>query len=142
MAKHYLKLNDQRFPISNQVELAKDEKEADFTVVTVATADEIDFNQNFQHYQITDTGTYVKGGESAVTAEEVNRQLAAALDTLAKQSKVIDKATDRIGQQQEMMGALTTQAMDSQTKVDQLSQMVAALTSAGMDEKTTESEAK
>ncbi|WP_282803998.1 hypothetical protein [Secundilactobacillus kimchicus] len=93
MALHYVKTDEKNFVIQNALKLAEGEDPKDYKQVTIATQDEIDFNQNFQVYQITDTGTYIRGGEQAVTVPDLNQRLAEALDTITDLKEALTNAT-------------------------------------------------
>ena len=144
MALHYVKTDEKNFVIQNALKLAEGEKAEDYTQVTVATADEIDFNQNFQVYQIDENGVYTRGGKQAVTLAELNKAVADAKDTIAAQDKTMAEQADTaksqaetIKQLQTLAGTLTQQQakLDAtikglQTMAGQLTMQIAKLTTA------------
>ena len=135
MALHYVKTDEKGFVIQNALKLAEGEKAEDYTQVTVATADEIDFNQNFQVYQIDENGVYTRGGKQAVTLAELNKAVADAKDTIDKQEETIKKQAETaksqaetIKQLQTLAGTLTQQQAKLDTTIKGLQTMAGQLT--------------
>ena len=135
MALHYVKTDEKNFVIQNALKLAEGEKAEDYKQVTVATADEIDFNQNFQVYQIDENGVYTRGGKQAVTLAELNQAVADAKDTIDKQEETIKKQAETaksqaetIKQLQTLAGTLTQQQAKLDTTIKGLQTMAGQLT--------------
>ena len=135
MALHYVKTDEKNFVIQNALKLAEGEKAEDYKQVTVATADEIDFNQNFQVYQIDENGVYTRGGKQAVTLAELNKAVADAKDTIAAQDKTMAEQADTaksqaetIKQLQTLAGTLTQQQTELDTTIKGLQTMAGQLT--------------
>ncbi|WP_282801207.1 hypothetical protein [Secundilactobacillus kimchicus] len=114
MAQHYVKTDDKGFVIQNALKLAEGEDPKDYKQVTIATQDEIDFNQNFQVYQITDTGTYIRGGKQAVTVADLNASLADAQDIITKQQAAMADQANTIKQLQTALASATKSQVEAQ----------------------------
>ncbi|WP_288531476.1 hypothetical protein [uncultured Secundilactobacillus sp.] len=128
MALHYVKTDEKNFVIQNALKLAEGEKAEDYKQVTVATADEIDFNQNFQVYQIDENGVYTRGGKQAVTLAELNQAVADAKDTIDKQEETIKKQADTIKQLQAMAVESAKARATDATTIQQLKDMAVEMT--------------
>lgn len=135
MALHYVKTDEKGFVIQNALKLAEGEKAEDYTQVTVATADEIDFNQNFQVYQIDENGVYTRGGKQAVTLAELNKAVADAKDTIAAQDKTMAEQAETAKSQAETIKQLQEMAVEASkaratdaTTIQQLKDMAVEMT--------------
>ncbi|WP_203648873.1 hypothetical protein [Secundilactobacillus yichangensis] len=96
MSQFYVQRDADKFGTKLATKLADSDDPKQWLQVTIATANDNDFKQNFMHYQINDDGTVIRGGADAATIEDVNNQLATALDTIKNLNDSLTKANKTI----------------------------------------------
>lgn len=96
MSQFYVQRDADKFGTKLATKLADTDDPKQWLQVTIATANDNDFKQNFMHYQINDDGTVIRGGADATTIEDVNNQLATALDTIKNLNDSLTKANKTI----------------------------------------------
>lgn len=96
MSQFYVQRDADKFGTKLATKLADNDDPKQWLQVTIATANDNDFKQNFMHYQINDDGTVIRGGADATTIEDVNNQLATALDTIKNLNDSLTKANTTI----------------------------------------------
>lgn len=117
MAQHNVQFNEQGYITKVAAELTKDDDPKLWKQITIATADETDFGVNFAHYRVDEAGiVHAPANSYLPTVDQVNKQLAVALDTIKQQSEVIEKQTSELNNLQLMLG----EATKAQVKAGQL----------------------
>lgn len=97
MSQFYMQRDSDGFGAKLATALTADDDATKWIMVTIAADNDIDFKQNFAHYQIHDDGTVVRGGDSAVTVEALNKRLATALETIEADQKTIEGLKKALG---------------------------------------------
>lgn len=97
MSQFYMQRDADGFGAKLATALTADDDATKWIMVTIAADNDIDFKQNFQRYQIHDDGTVVRGGDSAVTVEALNKRLATALETIEADQKTIEDLKKALG---------------------------------------------
>ena len=96
MSQFYVQRDANKFGAKLATKLTDTDDSSQWVQVTIATANDNDFKQNFMHYQINNDGTVIRGGAYAITIEDVNQQLADSLDTIDKLNKSLSAANATI----------------------------------------------
>lgn len=128
MSQFYMQRDADGFGAKLATALTADDDATKWIMVTIATDNDIDFKQNFQRYQINDDGTVVRGGDSAVTTEALNRRLATALDTIETQANQLKQLNTLVPQVQQMVVQMTQSQAQSDATVKQLQTLGMQLT--------------
>ncbi len=128
MSQFYMQRDADGFGAKLATALTADDDATKWIMVTIAADNDIDFKQNFAHYQIHDDGTVVRGGDSAVTVEALNQRLATALDTVEAQAKQLKQLNTLLPQVQQMVTSMTQAQAQSDATVKQLQQLGMQLT--------------
>lgn len=97
MSQFYMQRDADGFGTKLATALTADDDATKWIMVSIATDNDIDFKQNFQRYQIHNDGTVVRGGDSAVTVEALNKRLATALETIEADQKTIESLKKALG---------------------------------------------
>lgn len=97
MSQFYMQRDADGFGAKLATALTADDDATKWIMVTIAADNDIDFKQNFQRYQIHDDGTVVRGGDSAVTVEALNKRLATASETIEADQKTIEDLKKALG---------------------------------------------
>lgn len=97
MSQFYMQRDADGFGAKLATALTADDDATKWIMVTIAADNDIDFKQNFQRYQIHNDGTVVRGGDSAVTVEALNKRLATALETIEADQKTIESLKKALG---------------------------------------------
>ncbi|GAX05474.1 hypothetical protein IWT25_00780 [Secundilactobacillus pentosiphilus] len=96
MSQFYVQRDANKFGAKLATKLTDTDDPNQWIQVTIATANDNDFKQNFMHYQINDDSTVIRGGAYAITIEDVNQQLSDSLDTIDKLNKSLSAANATI----------------------------------------------
>ncbi|MDB1102809.1 hypothetical protein [Lentilactobacillus parabuchneri] len=108
MAQHYVQLNEQGYITRKDEELTKDDDPKQWRQIMIATDAEIDFGVNYKHYRVDENNiVHAPANSDLPTVDQVNKQLAGALDTITKQTEVIEKQTVELNNLQLMLGEAT-----------------------------------
>lgn len=124
MSQFYMQRDADGFGAKLATVLTADDDATKWIMVTIATDNDIDFKQNFQRYQIHDDGTVVRGGDNATTIEDVNKELADALDTIKAQAEQLKQLNTLLPQVQQMVVASTKAQAESTATQNQFKTMM------------------
>lgn len=124
MSQFYMQRDADGFGAKLATALTADDDATKWIMVTIAADNDIDFKQNFAHYQIHDDGTVVRGGDNAVTVEDLNTRLAKALDTVEAQAAQLKQLNELLPQVQQMVVASSKAQAESTATQNQFKTMM------------------
>lgn len=135
MAQYYVQVDAQNYIAKMAKALTDKDNPADWTQVTVATAKDIDFTNQFDKYYMDPQTHAVTKNHDTTTIGDVNEQLGQALDTLTKTQDIVKEANDTIEAQsntikqlQQMLTMQTMQQAKSDATIKQLQDLTTQLT--------------
>ena len=122
MAQYYVQVDDKNYIAKMAKALTDKDNPADWTQVTVATAKDIDFTNQFDKYYMDPQTHAVTKNHDTTTIGDVNEQLGQALDTIKQQNDQISTLVNTTKDLQTVSGKLggqLAQALESNVTAQQ-----------------------
>lgn len=118
MAQHYVQLDDKNYVAKSIFKLQDSDDPTKWIQITVPTAKEIDFNNQFDKYYVDPDTKAVSKEHDTTTLGDLKTQLATAMDTITSQEKVINTQKDAITGLQQSLGEATQSQVAAQKDFD------------------------